>query len=268
MASFTETVEARNPALIATGLGIWGLIQRVVAFASFLLIPVVITTVTPLVNYGTTVSAYATTYASDVSFATTHPAVVAAAIKYKTQLADVQKFAPELAVIQAHPALFARLARYATPAAIPPVLLGQGVAAAGGIAELETIEANKPALFAVQAVAPQLRALEPYKAELTRLAEVPPQVFPYLQAHGTTVTRALAGTAGQWKDWYWVCFGGIIFFLLCIPLVRGRWKPSSARRDQQEHEAIVAAELARLAQSETAVELTVSRLSSPAGSPR
>ena len=39
MASFTETVEDRNPALIATGLAIWGWIMRVAVFASFLIIP-------------------------------------------------------------------------------------------------------------------------------------------------------------------------------------------------------------------------------------
>ncbi len=39
MASFTETVEDRNPALIATGLAIWGWIIRVVVFLAFLLIP-------------------------------------------------------------------------------------------------------------------------------------------------------------------------------------------------------------------------------------
>src|SRR6266704_3529334 len=81
MASFTETVEARNPALIATGLAIWGWIIRVVVFASFLLIPVVINSVTPLVNYGATVSAYATQYKSQLAFATAHPEVVAAAQK-------------------------------------------------------------------------------------------------------------------------------------------------------------------------------------------
>lgn len=43
-----------------------------------------------------------------------------------------------------------------------------------------------------------------------------------------------------------MCFGGIILFLLGIPLLRGRWKPSDARRDEQEHEAMVQAELARL----------------------
>jgi MFS family permease len=262
MASFTETVEARNPALTATGLAIWGWIQRVVAFASFLLIPVVITSVTPLVNYGATVSAYATTYSSEIAFATTHPAVVATATKYKTQLAEASKFAPELAVIQAHPALFGKLATYTSPAAIPPALLGQGIAAAGGGARgteiLETIAANKPAISGLLAVAPQLQAVAPYAAQLTALSKVPPQVFPYLKAHGAAVTKAAASTAGQWKNWYWVCFGGIIFFLLCIPLVRGRWRPSDARRDEQEHEAMVAAELAKLALSRSGVpEATV-----------
>jgi MFS family permease len=251
MASFTETVEARNPALTATGLAIWGWIQRVVVFASFLIIPAVITSVTPLVNYGTTVSAYATTYSSEIAFATTHPAVVATATKYQAQLADASKFAPELAVIQAHPALFAKLATYTNPAAIPPALQGQAIAAAGGgaagTAILQTIAANGPAIDGVIAVAPQLQSVAPYAAQLTALSKVPPQVFPYLSAHGAAVTKAAAGTAGQWKNWYWVCFGGIIFFLLSIPLLRGRWKPSDARRDEQEHEAMVAAELAKLA---------------------
>src|SRR6266704_6225468 len=81
MASFTETVEAHNPALTATGLAIWGWIIRIVVFASFLMIPVVINSVTPLVNYGATVSAYATQYKSQLAFATAHPEVVAAAQK-------------------------------------------------------------------------------------------------------------------------------------------------------------------------------------------
>src|SRR5258708_28775297 len=51
MASFTETVEARNPALTATGLAIWGWIIRVVIFVAFLIVPHVITSVSPLVDY-------------------------------------------------------------------------------------------------------------------------------------------------------------------------------------------------------------------------
>jgi hypothetical protein len=43
-----------------------------------------------------------------------------------------------------------------------------------------------------------------------------------------------------------VCFGGVIFFLLSIPLLRGRWRPRDARRDTEQHEAEVEAELAKL----------------------
>jgi MFS family permease len=292
MASYTETVEARNPALTATGLAIWGWILRVVVFISFLIIPVVINSVTPLVNYGATVSAYATQYKSQIAFATTHPTVVAAAQKVplsvvataqsippvvlntatadSTQLANAQKFAPELAVIQANPALFAKLATYTNPATIPPALVAQAIKAAGGGAKglgvLTTINANKAAIAGVIAAAPALKTvapyaarlkiiapysaeltiMAPYSAELTALSKVPPGVFPYLKAHGAAVTTAAAQTAGQWKTWYWICFGGIIAFLLSIPLLRGRWRPRDARQDEAEHEAMVQAELAKL----------------------
>src|SRR5712691_11122488 len=75
MASYTETVEARNPALIATGLAIWGWIIRVVVFISFLVIPLVVTSVTPLVSYGGTVATYAAQYKSELAFASTHPQI-------------------------------------------------------------------------------------------------------------------------------------------------------------------------------------------------
>src|SRR2546430_2191159 len=98
MASFTETVEARNPALIATGLAIWGWIIRIVVFVSFLVIPLVVTSVTPLVSYGSTVATYAAKYKTELAFAAGHPQIVATATKYQVQLANAKKFAPELAV--------------------------------------------------------------------------------------------------------------------------------------------------------------------------
>ena len=250
MASYTETVEFHNPALIATGLAIWGWIIRVVVFVAFLIIPTVINSVTPLVDYGATVSAYSAKYQTEIAFAQSHPAVVATAQIYKTQLANAVKLAPELAVIQAHPALFAQLATYTNPATIPPKLVAQAVAAAGGGAKgtaiLTTISANGAAISGVIAVAPKLATVAPYAAQLTALSKVPPSVFAYLKAHGAAVQKAAARAAGQWKTWYWVCFGGIIFFLLSIPLLRGRWKTADARRDEQEHEAMVEAELAKL----------------------
>jgi MFS family permease len=250
MASFTETVEARNPALTATGLAIWGWIVRVTVFVSFLIIPAVVNSVTPLVNYGTTVSAYATQYKSELAFAQAHPAVVATAQQYKTQLANAQKFAPELKVIETHPALFTKLATYPNPATVPPALAKQAVAAAGGgatgAAVLSTISANQAAINGVIAAAPKLATVAPYAAQLTALSKVPPQAIAYLNAHAAAVQKAAAQTASQWRTWYWICFGGIIFFLLSIPLLKGRWRPSDARRDEQEHEAMIAAELAKL----------------------
>ena len=309
MASFTETVEARNPALTATGLAIWGWIQRIVVFVSFLIIPAVVSSVTPLVTYGPQVQTYATQYAPQLAFAQHHPAVVADAQKvppavittaaaipptvtataakippsvlatattYSTQLANAQKFAPELAVIETHQALFTKL--NADPS--NKTLQGQAVAAAGGGAKgaavLGTIAANKAAINGVIAVGPklasvapyaadlttiapysaqlktiapysaELTAMAPYSAQLTALSKVPPTVTAYLTAHASAVQSAAAATVGQWKTWYWICFGGIIVFLLSIPLLRGRWRPRDARRDEEEHEALVQAELAKL----------------------
>jgi hypothetical protein len=292
MASFTETVEARNPALIATGLAIWGWIIRIVVFGAYLCLPLVVNTVTPLVNYGAQVSAYATQYKTELAFASAHPAVVATAQKIppnvtaaaqrippdviaiaqkdSVQLANAQKFAPELKVIQANPALFTKLSTYSDPSKIPGPLLAQAIKAAGGgakgVAVLTTISQNKAAINGVIAVAPdlqkvaphaadlqtiapyskQLTTIAPYAAQLTALSKVPPGVFAYLKAHGADVQNAAAKTAGQWKTWYWICFGGIVFFLLSIPLLRGRWRTRDAKRDEAEHEARVQEELAKL----------------------
>ena len=105
MASYTETVEARNPALIATGLAIWGWIIRIVVFGAYLCLPLVINTVTPLVNYGATVSTYATQYASQLAFAQSHPTVVAAAQKVPPSVvATARKIPPSvLATVKTTP---------------------------------------------------------------------------------------------------------------------------------------------------------------------
>jgi MFS family permease len=292
MASFTETVEAHNPALTATGLAIWGWIIRVVIFAAFITLPSVITSVTPLVNFGGVTAPYAKQIAfaqanpaivaiaqkdaPDIAFDTAHANIVALAQKYSVQLGNAQKFAPELAIIQAHAALFTKLATYKNPANIPASLVKQVEIAAGGgstkadIAKggtvLLTISANKAAidgviavggeltkiapyakqLTALQAAAPQLQQIKPYATQLKALAAIPPNVQAYISKNSATVAKAAAETAGQWRTWYWICFGGIIFFLCSIPLLRGRWKPSDARRDEEEHEAMVDAELAAM----------------------
>jgi MFS family permease len=250
MASFTETVEDRNPALIATGLAIWGWVLRVVVFVAFLIIPHVITSVTPLVNYGTAARQDETTYAKQLAFAQAHPAIVAEAQKYSAQIATAQRLAPELAVLQSHQALFTKLKAYTNPNLIPPSLDSQAVAAAGGglkgLGILNNIQQNQAAIQSVLAVQTQLLQLQPYSKQLTALEKVPPSVTSFLETHKNALDQAQAQAPAQWKDWYWACFGGIVFFLLCIPLLRGRWSTSAARRDEEAHEAATQAELASL----------------------
>ncbi len=122
---------------------------------------------------------------------------------------------------------------------------------------LGTIQANQAAINGVIAVAPQLQALAPYATQLTALSKVPAPVIQevsapgvgaelaalqkvpqsvdaYMAAHAADVTAAATKTVGQWKTWYWICFGGIVFFLLSIPLLRGRWRPRDARADEAD----------------------------------
>jgi MFS family permease len=224
MASFTETVEARNPALTATGLAIWGWIIRMVVFASYLVLPAVVNTVTPLVTYGNTVAAASTKYASELQFLST-PAGQQAV-----------KLAPELNAIAAHPAIFAGLAANPNSPA-----LQAAAAKAVGPATLASIAQNQAAIT---------NLLTNHTADLAKLAAANSNAdFKVLIKHGTSVQHAAATTGNQWKTWYWICFGGVIFFLLTVPLMKGRWSPKAAREDEEAHEAMVQAELSKLARA-------------------
>jgi MFS family permease len=119
MAAFTETVEERNPAATATGLAVWGWILRVVVAVSAAFVPVVVTSVTPIVDHGTEVAA------------------------------ANAKAGPALAIITAHPATFAELAKY-PPTAIPPDVLGRAVADVGA-AGLRQVQQAQPDLAVLQA---------------------------------------------------------------------------------------------------------------------
>jgi MFS family permease len=67
MASFTETVERRNPALTATGLAVWGWIIRAVIALSVLILPSVVGSMTPLVTYGTQAASIQAAYPQQVA---------------------------------------------------------------------------------------------------------------------------------------------------------------------------------------------------------
>ncbi|HAM01252.1 MAG TPA: MFS transporter [Acidimicrobiaceae bacterium] len=201
MAGFTETVEKRNPALTATGLAVWGWIIRAVVAISIFILPYVVSSTTPLVDYGTQVS---------TALATVNKAPPVS-VPYA---ASPQ---PLLAVVQSHASLFGQLSNYPTAASIPPALLGSAIHAVGVPALLEAAK---------------------YKAPLGVLA-----------THGTAVANALKVTPNQWKHWWWVCIGGEIVFIPLIFVMVGRWSPARARKDVEEYEARVDAELAKIQQS-------------------
>jgi hypothetical protein len=238
----------RNPAPTRPAWRL-GLDHQDVVFLSFLLIPVVINSVTPLVNYGAEVSALATKYKTGLDFATAHPEIVALAQKYKTQLGEAQQFQPELAALQKDTTDVGTVfLNCATPSKTPKAVLAKAVLAAGGGSAGQAVlapgvEATVNDVIKVQA---PLQKIAPYAVPLTALSKIPAADLAFLQAHATDVQNAANKTVGQWKTWYWICFGGIIFFICCIPLLRGRWKPADARRDEQEHEALVDREMAAL----------------------
>jgi MFS family permease len=79
MASFTETVEKRNPALTATGLAVWGWIIRAVIAISILILPSVVSSMTPLVTYGAQGATIQATYPQQLAtLAVIDPATQAA----------------------------------------------------------------------------------------------------------------------------------------------------------------------------------------------
>jgi MFS family permease len=111
MASFTETVERRNPALTATGLAVWGWIVRAVVALSILVLPFVVSSMTPLVSYGTQVKTLSATYAPELvtlkaidpatlAALNANPANAAAAAKAVGEVAKAESVSPAAAALK------------------------------------------------------------------------------------------------------------------------------------------------------------------------
>jgi MFS family permease len=192
MASFTETVEKHNPALIATGLAVWGWIIRVVIAVSVLILPSVISSMTPLVTYGTQAATISATYPTQVA--------VLGVVDAKT-----------LGTLQASPSNVA-----AATTAVGEIAKGLKVSPTVALSDLES------------------------------LAKLPPADGAFLAQHGTALGQAAANAPGQWRDWWWVCVGGMVLFIPFIFVMTGRWSPRKAKQDAAEHEAKVQEELAAL----------------------
>ena len=231
MASFTETCEAHNPALIATGLSVWGGLLRFTAAIAYIFIPFVITSAGVAANNAYVAMSPRTVVAvndivngtlpkvSDVEAGPPyteieqhratrqhHPEHVPAPDRHRTGPPELRsqqasKY-PGLTIVGANPALFHEILGYA----------------GGSITTLEQI----------QKISPDLLFLNRYQGDLTRL--IP--------------TRYTAPR--EWQHWLWICFGCTLFFIPFVFVMKGRWSPRRARKDDAEHEAFVEAQLAQV----------------------
>ncbi|MFN2519252.1 MAG: MFS transporter [Jatrophihabitantaceae bacterium] len=329
MASFTETVERRNPALTATGLAVWGLVIRIVIAVSVFFVPHVVNTVTTLADKGGPVQAAAAgrdpslTPAQNaaVKAVAADPSIVARVqalgAKYQPQLATAAKVDPATqAALAANPTDKAAQAKalseisgvsakdVATVLAVstqhPDALAaGQALDSATALGLLTDPTNAKLAKKAVGEVVAKLhispaKALANLKdlasiplpdllvvqqsglkvqdagAQLTALATIAPAdgVFlnkfgtplqnpkvqaslKFLQANGAEVRRAAKDSPKQWQKYFWLAVGGELLFIPLIFVMAGFWDPRRAKRQEQEHEALVDAELARLTQAES-----------------
>ena len=230
MASFTETCEARNPALIATGLSIWGGLIRLVTAITYIFIPFLITSAGTAAN-----NAYRPMPPGNV-------VAINAIVAGKTpKLSDVNATGPDTAIANISPALGTLNYQYGSLLHIvqhDPTAFAEAAKYPG-----ETVVSENPALFqrllhdvhgntatllAINKISPQLQLLARYQNNVNQLA--------------TTQTTA----PREWQHWLWISFGCVLFFIPFVFVMKGRWSPRRARQDEREHNEFVAAELAKI----------------------
>ena len=218
MAGYTEMVEAKNPALVGTGLALWGWLLRLTVAASFIFLPVVITSVNPVVDN----LPYAQTTLNGQPF-------------------NAQQFQIDHPKSVAFATANASWLKVLTKPAIAPVVAALNTnLTAANLSAFQKAVAPYPGVYGKTiANATTLKALVvPYETQLS-----------YLSAHQGQLTDLLSGVAKspqQWQRWFWICLGGMVVFIPTIWLNRGRWSPARAREDELKHEAGVEAEMQTL----------------------
>lgn len=273
MASYTETVEDRNPALVATGLSLWGLTIRTIAAAAIILGPTVVTTVNTLVNDGPQVQALATKYSDQLATAAKlTPATSAALTKnpndQMVQAQAVSEISGKSVTVVSK--VFTQGSMYKEQLATAAVIDSKtqaaltanpndplaGQKAVGEIATAFKISQEKATsrLLSLAAVpAADLAfltkngpAVQTAGNALQALGAVPAKDLNYLQAKGPVVQKAVTDAPGQWRKYFWMAVAGELLFIPFIFLMGGFWSPRKARQHAAEHDRRVAAELAAL----------------------
>jgi ACS family D-galactonate transporter-like MFS transporter len=269
MASFTETVERRNPALTATGLAVWGLIIRIVIAVSVFFVPHVVNTVTTLVDKGGTAQQLAAKYAPQlVTAARIDPATTAALAKNPADQAAQVKALSEISGLSAAevvtvatlsassgPALAAGLAldsgtagalltnpgdRVTAAKAVGEIVSKLGISPAEAVTRLQAL-ARIPItqLLVVQRDGPRVQDAA---VRLTALSKLPAADAALL----TEVQKSAKDSPKQWQKYFWFSVGGEVVFIPLIFVMAGFWDPRKAKKQEDEHEAWVDVELAKL----------------------
>jgi MFS family permease len=228
MASYTEQVEAHNPALSATGLAVWGWILRIVVAASFVVLPMVITTSTTLVdNQGAATNLQTFQAAQPYLPSATNPHPASAPASLLSSLKQMTPAGPGQALNQL-------LGAYGRTHNIMA-----GFAAVKDKAQLQGLLAFAPLAADIQSG----RSVS--TAQIRAVGVESPQLATLLRAEAKVVPAQKASPS-EWKRWWWVCAAGELVFVGLVFRMRGRWSPRAAKRDFEEHEALVQRELARL----------------------
>lgn len=255
MASFTETVERRNPALTATGLAVWGLVIRIVIAVAIFFVPHVVTTVTPLVEKGPAVKAVL----SDPTPAgpSTVGKVATAAAGNPTVIARLQQITARdktvIAALQAHPAVAQALAAAKTSGKTPtPAQLAAVKTALGPqpFAQLLQPQTQQDLAY-LSTTAPKALGAANFAA-LSAPTPALGKALATLAQLGPGVQKAAADSPKQWRTYFFIGVAGELVFIPLILLMAGFWDPRKAKQAEDEHEARVATELAALQQARAA----------------
>ena len=156
--------------------------------------------------------------------------------------------------LMANPADAAALSKAASE-----VAAATHVTAAAAQAQVQALVALPPGdlTFMVTTGAPVISAIN----QLVALSAMPTSASDYLTKYGTPlqdpkvqstlellqkVQTAQQRSQNEWQHYFWIAVAGEIVFIPLMFLMAGFWDPRKARREEEEHEAMIAAELAKL----------------------
>jgi MFS transporter, ACS family, D-galactonate transporter len=163
-----------------------------------------------------------------------------------------------IATLNAQHAKAIAAAKAVDPATIVRLVLNPKDAAAGASAVQQVVqklgvtpaEARADLQELVAVPAPQLQLLQSSGQKVVdaqaALVSASKNISPADAAVLAEASKAAEESPKQWRNYFWIAVGGEVVFIPLIFLLAGFWSPKRARQEEQEHEAMVERELAKL----------------------